>query len=193
MRMLRAMMRFRVGAVVALVVVVAMVGLAACSEEPPLPEYLDKVTPPCVPVDSVDVDPCAPRAFYGVQAPGGHREPDIGTTVPYTIRWFLGESIGAAHLVIRGTYLPGTVRCDTNHGLRGAEWAFDGPFDLQQWDTKCYSDMRVNEYYLGSGPSMLTVMLQSFPGQDRENGERKWSGVVGSEEILASALLLTTA
>ena len=44
--------------------------------------------------------------------------------------------------------------------------------------------MRVNEYYLGSGPSTLTVMLQSFPGQDRENGERKWSRVVGSEEIL---------
>ena len=167
-----------------LLVVLALV--AGCSEEPPLPEYLDKVTPPCVPVDGVDVDPCAPRAFYGVQAPGGHREPDIGTTVPYTIRWFLGESISAGHLVIRGTYLPGTVRCATNQGVHGADWAFgEGGLILDWPSTKCYADIRVNEYYLGTGPPMLTIMLQSFnQGADHQIAEKRLATLVGREEIV---------
>ena len=174
-----------------LLTVLALLLLAceqAKAEEPTAPEYLEGAIQPCTPVDGVDVDPCKPRAFYGVQPPGAAsgRSPDIDTTVPYTIRRFLHESIAAAHLVVRGTYLPRTSRCATNQGVLGAEWAFgEGGLILDWPSTKCYLDMRVSEYYLGSGPPMLTVMLQSFnQGADHQVVEARYNRLVGLEEIL---------
>ncbi len=166
--------------------------LVACTEEassPSEPVYLEDTIPPCVPVGGVDVDPCVPRDFYGVQpraVPGGALDIDTGTTVPYTMRWFLGESIAASLLVVRGTYLPGTVRCAVQRGILGPEWSFgEGGLHLGWPVTKCYADMRVNEYYLGSGPPMLTVLLQSSnQSTDRVGGERKHSDFAGREEIV---------
>ena len=174
------MIRFDAKLAVLLALLVALV-LAACSAD-------DGIIPPCTPVEGSDVDPCALTNSYGVQPPGtaSGRSPDIDTTVPYTVRRFLGESITAAHLVVRGTYLPGTVRCAVHQGIRGAEWVFgEGGLNIDWPVTNCYADMRVNEYYLGSGPPMLTVLLQSSNlTTNRVGGERKYSDVVGREEIV---------
>ena len=60
--------------------------------------------------------------------------------------------------MLRGTYLPGTVRCTTGHRFRypsyvglSVDWLF----------VYCFADVRVNAYLLGSGPSTLTVIVES--------------------------------
>ena len=63
------------------------------------------------------------------------------------------------HIVLRGTYLPGTVRCTAGDRFRlpshGPEIS---PTFLVSRAIKCYADVRVNAYVLGTGPSSLTVM-----------------------------------
>ena len=102
------------------------------------------------------------------------------------MRHFLdGDGIAAALLVVRGTYLPGTVRCAINQGVRHGEWAFGGPFEFDWPSTKCYSDIRVNEYYLGSGPPMLTIMHHAYHGErNRQRLEARYTAWAGREEIL---------
>ena len=67
------------------------------------------------------------------------------------------------HVVVRGTYLPGTVRCTAGHRFRPP------PYFDRNWATllptrsvKCYADVRVNAYILGAGPSTLTVLVRDF-------------------------------
>ena len=77
----------------------------------------------------------------------------------------LTEAVGFTrpHLVLRGVYLPDTVRCtgggdrfrppsytdtDSRSLIRGAR------------AVNCYADVRVNAYVLGSGPSTLTVLVR---------------------------------
>ena len=68
------------------------------------------------------------------------------------------------HIVLRGTYLPGTMRCAATHGVQPppqepshaeSSWGEIGTI-------KCYSDVRVNEYIVGSGPSVLTAIAYVF-------------------------------
>ena len=84
------------------------------------------------------------------------------------MRFQLGEEraagIHAAHLVVRGTYLPGTVRCIAENTHRAPPYT-----SLGDWSTptgiglvKCYTDVRVNAYILGSGPPSLTVVVQEI-------------------------------
>ena len=67
-----------------------------------------------------------------------------------------------SHLVLRGAYLPGTVRC-IDLGIRFRHPPYT---DINKWpasaDTipvNCYADVRVSAYVLGSGPSTLTVLV----------------------------------
>ena len=63
------------------------------------------------------------------------------------------------HLVLRGTYLPRTVRCTAGDRLRWPSHAPEiSPGFLDSRAIKCYVDVRVNAYVLGTGPSTLTVM-----------------------------------
>ena len=60
------------------------------------------------------------------------------------------------HIVLRGTYLPNTVRCTGGDPYRppphlAEEWA--------EQSFKCYIDVRVNAYLLGTGPPNLTVLM----------------------------------
>ncbi len=101
------------------------------------------------------------------------------------------SGIGASHIVVRGTYLPGTIRCRQHDKVRAPTWtSLD---DLLLPTTKCYVDVRVNEYYLGSGPSVLTVVVWEDHGaKQRASSESVRSrirtnglpGIVGREEIL---------
>ena len=65
---------------------------------------------------------------------------------------------------MRGTYLPGTVRCIAENTHRAPPYT-----SLGDWSTptgiglvKCYTDVRVNAYILGSGPPSLTVVVQEI-------------------------------
>ena len=163
--------------------------LVACAQEEPA-EYFQGAIPPCTPVGGVDVDPCEPRAFKETSAglAGGESPFAEGDgTAPYTVRWYLGAKnaagIGASHIVVRGTYPPGTIRCRQHDKVRAPTWtSFD---DLLFPTTKCYVDVRVNEYYLGSGPSLLTVVVwEDLGARSLANSDQWFADIVGREEIL---------
>ena len=64
------------------------------------------------------------------------------------------------HLVVRGTYLPRTVRCTTGDHFRPPSYLWDElVYDVGSRSIKCYVDVRSNAYVLGSGPSTITVMV----------------------------------
>ena len=156
--------------------------LIACGQEEP-PEYFRSAIPPCTPVEGVDVDPCEPKE----SGPAGHKEPNLEGNHPYTIRWYLGAEqaagIMAAHIVVRATYLPGTARCRDQEKVRAPAWT--SLPDIPGLALKCYMDVRVNEYYLGSGPSMLTVVvLDDFGGRDPARVERSFASRDGREAVL---------
>ena len=82
--------------------------------------------------------------------------------------------IFTTHVVLRGTYIPGTVRCTSGHHVRFP--AYESPDGLGgHLLIYCFADVRVNAYLLGSGPSTLTVIvrtsLYALPGGgDEEYG-----------------------
>ena len=121
--------------------------------------YLTEEIPTCTPVPGSHTDPCEPDVARAT----GHTSENLGLE-PWTVRFYLGERILVAHLVLRGTYLPGTVRC--NGG--GDSFRLSPDTGTGRWRTgwlnsvKCYADMRVNAYILGIGPPTLTVMVREF-------------------------------
>ena len=68
------------------------------------------------------------------------------------------------HIVVRGTYLPGTVRCTSGNSFRvpsHLELSSDEPPDIliDLLQIYCYADVRVNAYIVGTGPSVLTAIV----------------------------------
>ena len=131
----------------------------------PAPEYLTENIPPCTPIEGSTVDPCTPD--FQVDAGGGGMGSGVGSDIfdnpPRTIRSFLdGNGFGhEAHAVIRATYIPGTIRCRWGVPFRPLAARESGLFDNSLL-IECFSDVRVNEYIVGSGPSQLTLMIYFF-------------------------------
>ena len=80
------------------------------------------------------------------------------------------SEISVSHIVLRGTYLPGTVRCVSSD--------FRRPFPLSRSrQVLCFADVRVNNYVLGSGPSVLTVQVTHeifWPPAEIEKRRLQW-------------------
>ena len=113
--------------------------------------YLEEEIPPCQPVAGSSTDPCASQDG---QLAGGEASLYFGDDEPFGVEHFVygfGWS-WAAHLVVRGTYLPNTVRCSLQE-IRDRD-----PTSLGT-STFCFADIRANEYILGSGPPTLTVLV----------------------------------
>ena len=73
------------------------------------------------------------------------------------------------HLVVRGTYLPGTVRCTAGERFRSAAYIRDEfDYEVNPRVIKCYLDVRANAYVLGAGPSTLTVKILNYIYWDGE-------------------------
>ena len=124
----------------------------------PTPTYLTEEIPPCTPVPGSSVDPCEPRVG---------RTGTAGTQglILFDAPLFVEDLLGlptmpfyTTHAVLRGTYLPGTVRCTTGHSIRDPYYAGGESGGLIIY---CFADVRVNAYLLGSGPSTLTVIVES--------------------------------
>ena len=132
----------------------------------PGPSYLTQEIPPCAPVEGASVDPCEPDAAE--ESSLALASLKLGPE-PRSIRSYLvgrADGITVAHVVLRGAYVPGTVRCDLSgraNGIptyRGAERQIEYlPFK----EVNCYADVRVNAYIIGSGPPTLTVLARTFP------------------------------
>ncbi len=159
------------------------------------PVYLEEVIPPCVPLTQTDVDPCASgpiEPFPAAKKPADEDSSVAATPmpileVPSVEDIMLGkfssrsqmEPILIRHIVIRGTVQVGTTRCHDyylklpNYRVKRSN---EGLIRVH-----CFSDVRVNEYLVGSGPPVLPVSLYvnvtSF--SDRE-------GYSDREETIAS-------
>ena len=142
---------------------------------PSLPTYLTEEIPPCTPVAASSVDPCKPGQE------GGQRTDSDGLIifdVPLLVDDIMDPPttpIYATHVVLRGTFLPGTVRCTSGHRLRYPVYVGHQSDGLLIY---CFVDVRVNAYLLGSGPPVLTVVVarslyqsvHGYGGNDEDYG-----------------------
>ena len=119
--------------------------------------------PLCTPIQGSSVDPCEPDV---AQVSSNNALVDVGPE-PWSVRSFLDGGRGSlfeGHLVVRGTYIPGTVRCIADNTARYPSYLGvpnnSVPEGVSQF--KCYADVRVNAYVVGSGPSTLTVLVRAF-------------------------------
>ena len=78
----------------------------------------------------------------------------------------MGRDELAAHIVVLGTFLPNTIRCDAGYSYRRSDYLGPehGGMDYSwSWEDSslmhCFSDVRVDEYIVGSGPSVLTTQV----------------------------------
>ena len=137
--------------------------------------------PPCTPIDGATVDPCKPGA--GTITVEGATFLYLGPRpIPLAHHIDDGRSPGTvAHLVVRGTYVPGTSRCATVPRFFRAPsyWTEEEKRSMAffRWYTvRCFVDVRANAYLLGAGPSTLTVdVLYEFYGstpESEQEGER---------------------
>ena len=129
----------------------------------PTLEYLRQDIPPCDPIAGSDLDPCEADVPGGASTIYSHRPP-FGE--PITVRQFLGhgsnEGIFASHLVVRGTYVPDSLRCINQQRDRPSNiWSIEELNTLGLGDVDCYVDMRVGSYILGTGPASLTVLVKN--------------------------------
>ena len=95
-----------------------------------------------------------------------------------------------SHLVVRGTYLPSTVRCSSDGKLFRYRPYLPRPSYKPEWlesrkAIQCYADLRVNDYMVGSGPPALTVLVarsSSYEGERTtlqiERSRRAWERVL---------------
>ena len=126
----------------------------------PTPEYLVGEIPPCSSVAGSTVDPCEPDAeHYAITAGGAGHSPDFSDG-PRSVRELLDSVRGyVSHMVLRGTYLPNTVRCVSDNPFRPPSYLSYEEYDFVEHALfiNCYVDVRVGAYILGDGPSMLTI------------------------------------
>ena len=136
----------------------------------PAPSYLTEEVAACTPAPGSEVDPCDPDAepFRGIARAVPYLE---GT--PDTLQQILDgpgtHSAWAAHLVVRGTYLPDTMRCSAGTPYKAAPHVSDvlaGPTTPTKRSIRCFADVRANAYLVGTGPATLTVSPFSLPYRD---------------------------
>ncbi len=140
------------------------------SESTPTPEgptweYLTEAIPACTPIEGVSLDPCRPQPVPEYFGPTGTVSGGEVTTriPPKDLAYFLDDgrsTISKTHIVARGTFKPGSVRCTTGN------FAYTSPH-LEDWILgaaylKCFADLNVREYILGSGPPVLTLEVHHY-------------------------------
>ena len=160
------------------VVLIALAGLLACAPaEADLPvnvpvpgaDYLGEDIPPCTPVEGSDNEPCGEAPELASSA--GDSGSGDGGSGPRSIEYYMnttlyGDSLKArAHLVVRATYLPSTVRCTVVETLerpwRSPTYPYVSPSISHERARylNCYADVRVNSWIVGTGPSQLSLLL----------------------------------
>ena len=125
--------------------------------------------PPCTPVPGSSVDPCkAGRGLFNATSGSMTALLADPPAVPYSVGDHLDglgwSTFEVVHIVVRGTYLPGTVRCTSGNSFRvpsHLELSPDEPPDIliDLLQIYCYADVRVNAYIVGTGPSVLTAIV----------------------------------
>ena len=140
--------------------------VAKASPDPRASGYLTEEIAPCTPVEGASVDPCEPDAETVSSLDFGDVE--MGTE-PWTVRDFLGSGnedhlVRVSHIIARSTYLPNTVRCAIDREWRSPPYHAFPEIILESGiaTIQCFVDVRVNAYYVGAGPSTLTVLFSEI-------------------------------
>ena len=127
-------------------------------------EYLTHDILPCTQLPGSEIEPCDPNAsvYWGQQAGGvGTRGPLGDSPLPMS-HFFDGSISYRPSIVLRGTFLPGTVRCITGIANREPGYVESGGLFEDSLVMECYADVRVNSYIVGSGPTKLALMVSYF-------------------------------
>ena len=123
----------------------------------PTPQYLEETVPPCIPPPGSTVDPCGTTLTAGDST---NDDIPIGDAPKDFREYLAGFGSWTPHIVVRGTFLPNTVRCDSGYTSLRAPYLGPGSFRLDGNPLLiCFQDVRVNEYIVGSGPSVLTLQM----------------------------------
>ena len=128
--------------------------------------YLVATVEPCAPLAQSDIDPCERRLdeWDIARTPyhTGHphrRESHFGPpAVETTISLGYRDPDLIPHMIVRGTVVPGSTRCDEpNAWLIGS---FRDTAEITDWKIDmCFAEFRVSEYIVGRGPSVLTIKV----------------------------------
>ena len=117
--------------------------------------------PPCMPLEGETGDPCEGDAGASLAqfsaAYSNVRSSRFFGDEPLPIRWHLGTGrlVRTGHIVVRGQFLPHTLRCSHHQGSRH----YYTPTVIDVWVLKCYADIQALEYVVGSGPPTLTAVV----------------------------------
>ena len=127
--------------------------------EEPTVSYLKEVIPPCTPIDD-GPDPCPLGTPPAARRFGHHASVILRDPLPtMTERLTAFMPTRAAHLVIRGTAIPDTTRCELYPRVEPNIPPLTGKRRHDRADYPCFVEIRVNEYYIGEGPPKLTVSI----------------------------------
>ena len=151
-------MRTCIAKIAAMVLVMSIV--VACEGRSGGDAIIEEI-PPCTPVQGSDVDPCEPDIVLAEPVGGIGSPLPLGQS-PTTLREILDGEVQpyVTHLVVRGTYLPNTVRCIDGLPFRPHPYEDPeehGAFLNESFSFRCFVDVRANAYVVGTGPSTLTV------------------------------------
>ena len=117
---------------------------------------------PCTPAPGSSVDPCEPDVRLPQIGGAAGGIADLGDE-PWSIRETLDGYVVpfVPHLVLRGTYLPGTVRCTAGDRYRPQSHVDldELTLTLNTLSFKCYADVLAHAYIVGDGPSTVTVQV----------------------------------
>lgn len=148
--------------------------------------YLEEIIPPCTPVAGSTRDPCKTGKPPSISNHDWASEAKKEHAPPlHDILNYWGQVFSlSTHIVLRGTVLPETTRCEI---YATALPTYRSHFDRKRfagWEyLYCFSDVRVNEYLLGTGPPQLSVIMDwHFPLEPLE--ERIINAYEGVEGIL---------
>ena len=132
--------------------------------------YLDKVIPPCTLITVPGKDPCEFRphaSIYSIDR-GFPFSADLDLRHRHLIdeaeNYYDRTYIPSAHIVLRGTGMPDTVRCEENnyydHDLivRTDDQKLEKPVAGKKGAIYCYIDFAVQEYIIGKGPPSVTLL-----------------------------------
>ncbi len=163
-----------------------LTGEASVTITPEL-EYFTGEIEPCTPVDGYAVDPCEGGVrLSALDWTGGiMASSPVPGSEPAPIRSFLERSLGyTPHIILRGTYLPDTLRCAGLVPYHTPSYREPG-YTQNLYHTECYADVRVNSYIVGSGPSKLTVLVAFDPWFAHELVRMAEAGSRSVEEQIA--------
>ena len=164
--------------------VAAHVILAGCATTS---QYLTEEIPPCTPISGSSVDPCdpdPPRIELCIEC-----FMDLGDEPEDLREAFVGDSptpFWTPHMVLRGTYLPDTFRCTSDEPFRPPDYLRDelGSLAAYSATTKCYFDVRVNDYIIGTGPTALTILVFYWPHGSEEHAEEMRRQLEADEDAM---------